>query len=201
MLSRRPLRACVGAMILVAALAGCGAAAPLSSGAQPVPSATAALLPDGAATAAPAPLATPSPAAPTGAAPTATAGAATAVATATGGATAVAQAPTGAAAAPALAPTVQTAVAETGFMVSQEIMDGMVADLTQRVGGDPSRFTITTMEAVSWSDGSLGCPRPGMMYPQVITEGFRVVFTVDGKEYAYHGNDRGNYFYCANPSQ
>jgi hypothetical protein len=40
-----------------------------------------------------------------------------------------------------------------------------------------------------------------MMYPQVLTEGFRVVVAVDGKEYAYHGDDQGQFSYCENPAR
>jgi len=30
------------------------------------------------------------------------------------------------------------------------------------------------VDAVTWPDTSLGCPKPGMMYPQVLVEGVLV---------------------------
>ena len=33
---------------------------------------------------------------------------------------------------------------------------------------------VLSAEAVTWSDGSLGCPEPGMMYTQALVPGYRV---------------------------
>jgi len=38
----------------------------------------------------------------------------------------------------------------------------------------------------SWSDTSLGCPRPGMFYAQVITPGYLITLEVKGEKYEYH---------------
>ena len=35
-------------------------------------------------------------------------------------------------------------------------------------------------EAVTWSDGSLGCPQPGEYYTQVLVPGYWIVFDVAG---------------------
>ncbi|NOX75997.1 MAG: hypothetical protein GXP17_05160 [Gammaproteobacteria bacterium] len=42
--------------------------------------------------------------------------------------------------------------------------------------------------AVQWPNSSLGCPRPGMMYTQVLTPGYRVTLmdSFTGKEYVVH---------------
>ncbi len=44
---------------------------------------------------------------------------------------------------------------------------------------------MVAVEAVEWSDISLGCPQPGMRYARVRTPGFRLVLQA-GKEYEYH---------------
>jgi hypothetical protein len=59
-------------------------------------------------------------------------------------------------------------------------------DLAQRLGLAPDAMRLVSVEAVDWSDASLGCPQPGMMYAQVITPGFRVVLEANGEEYDYH---------------
>ena len=33
---------------------------------------------------------------------------------------------------------------------------------------------VLTVESVTWSDGSLGCPEPGMMYTQALVRGHRI---------------------------
>lgn len=42
------------------------------------------------------------------------------------------------------------------------------------------------MQAVEWSEASLGCPQPGMLDAQVITPGFLVVLEATGEQYKYH---------------
>ncbi len=61
--------------------------------------------------------------------------------------------------------------------------DAVVADLAERgVDGTPE---LVSAEAVTWGDGSLGCPEPGMAYTQALEEGMRVVVEVDGVTYDY----------------
>lgn len=74
-----------------------------------------------------------------------------------------------------------------------------VDDLAHRLGVDPSDITVVSSEEVTWRDGSLGCPRPGMMYTQVLTNGSRVVLESDGKRYEYHAGGRRSAFLCENP--
>jgi hypothetical protein len=59
-------------------------------------------------------------------------------------------------------------------------------DLAQRLGIAKSSIRVIQAEAVEWPDASLGCPKPGMMYAQVITPGYRIVLQANGKRYEYH---------------
>ncbi len=61
-----------------------------------------------------------------------------------------------------------------------------IADLAQRLGLPESAINVRTVESVEWPDASLGCPRPGMMYAQVVTPGYRIVLEAGGKLYEYH---------------
>jgi hypothetical protein len=58
---------------------------------------------------------------------------------------------------------------------------------------------VVTAEAVTWSDGSLGCPEEGQMYTQALVPGYRVVLDVAGEELAYHASETGDFRACANP--
>ena len=61
-----------------------------------------------------------------------------------------------------------------------------VADLAKQLGIATESITVRSVEAVEWSDASLGCPEPGMMYAQVITPGYRIVLEANGQSYEYH---------------
>jgi hypothetical protein len=74
-----------------------------------------------------------------------------------------------------------------------------VRDLTRRLGVDPAEIIVVSAEEVTWRDGSLGCPRPGMLYPQVLTNGSRVVLEAQGRRYEYHAGGRRSAFLCQNP--
>lgn len=76
-----------------------------------------------------------------------------------------------------------------------------LADLVQRAGVAPDAVTVLSAEAVEWRDGSIGCPRDGIMYPQVITPGFRLLLSAGGQEYAYHSARDGELSFCPNPTQ
>lgn len=54
--------------------------------------------------------------------------------------------------------------------------------LTRGVTATP---TVTSAQSVTWNDSSLGCPKPGMMYSQVLTPGLRVLVEAGGKAYDY----------------
>lgn len=61
--------------------------------------------------------------------------------------------------------------------------DAITADLTARgVAGTPE---VVSAEAVTFSDGSLGCPEPGKSYHQALVDGMRVVVSVDDVTYDY----------------
>ena len=59
-------------------------------------------------------------------------------------------------------------------------------DLAQRLGLAASAIKVVQIAAVEWSDASLGCPKPEMMYAQVITPGYRIVLEAAGQRYEYH---------------
>lgn len=52
---------------------------------------------------------------------------------------------------------------------------------------------------VTWSDGSLGCPQPGMHYTQALVDGEQLILEVDGERASYHAGRDGAFNYCADP--
>ena len=71
----------------------------------------------------------------------------------------------------------------------------IVEDAAGRADVDASAITVVEAAAVTWSDGSLGCPEPGMMYTQALVDGYRVVLEADGTQYDYHASQR-NFSLC-----
>ena len=59
--------------------------------------------------------------------------------------------------------------------------------------------TVLAFDPVEWSDTSLGCPMPGLVYAQVITPGFKFIFDYQGKQTEYHTDQDGtNVVTCDN---
>lgn len=75
-----------------------------------------------------------------------------------------------------------------------------VTDLATRLDIDESSIVVVSVEEVTWSDGSIGCPEPGMMYTQALVNGSLVILEADGTRYEYHAGAGHDPFYCENPT-
>lgn len=84
-------------------------------------------------------------------------------------------------------------------VVPDELIRQILADAVQRSGIGENEIEIVTAEAVTWSDGSLGCPEPGMGYTQALVDGYRVVIDAAGDELHYHTAEAGHFLYCEEP--
>ncbi len=58
---------------------------------------------------------------------------------------------------------------------------------------------VQSAQAVTWNDGSLGCPQPGRMYTMALVPGYRIVLEAGGKTYSYHGAEGRSPQLCQNP--
>jgi len=88
----------------------------------------------------------------------------------------------------------------TGSSVpSSRAAEQAIADLAGRRGADPSAIATVSVDEVTWRDASLGCPRKGMQYAQVLTDGIRIVLEAGGKRYEYHAGPGRAPFYCPRP--
>jgi len=68
--------------------------------------------------------------------------------------------------------------------------------LAARLSRPEAAIALGRVEPVEWRDASLGCPRPGMVYAQVITPGFRIILLADGIAYEYHSDLAGRVVAC-----
>jgi len=80
-----------------------------------------------------------------------------------------------------------------------EVLERIRADLAARTKRNAKALKPIRDEAVTWSDGALGCPRFGEVYPQLPTKGYWIVFELDGRQYDYRVDARGRFRLCENP--
>ena len=74
--------------------------------------------------------------------------------------------------------------------------DEILDDLSQRLDLAKEQVMVTHWEEVIWSDGSLGCPEPGLMYTQALVEGYQITLWAEGKEYDYHTRGLAHFLLC-----
>ena len=86
-----------------------------------------------------------------------------------------------------------------GSSLPASITDPIVADAATSLGVEPSAVTIVEAKTESFSDGSLGCPEPGMMYTQAIVDGYQVIVEANGTQLDYRGSAPGKFRICKNP--
>jgi len=80
--------------------------------------------------------------------------------------------------------------------VPDKILDEIFADLETRTGVERGAFQVVRAEAVTWKDGSLGCPIKGEFYIQALIHGYWVVLEVEGVKYDYRVSDTGHIKLC-----
>ncbi|HEY5890652.1 MAG TPA: hypothetical protein VIW94_08125 [Acidimicrobiia bacterium] len=79
---------------------------------------------------------------------------------------------------------------------SSAVVEKAILDLSARTKIAEDDITVVVAEAVTWPDGSLGCPQPGVFYTQALVDGSRVLLESGGRLYAYHAGADGEPFLC-----
>jgi hypothetical protein len=102
---------------------------------------------------------------------------------------------------PAAVPTPQTAPVlsqspEPDDQQQQAVVDEAVRQAAAYANVSASDVKVQQAEAREWGDSSLGCPRPGQMYSQVVTPGFLIVLQAGTRVLEYHSDARGRLVLC-----
>lgn len=84
--------------------------------------------------------------------------------------------------------------------VPEAVLAAILEDAARRTGADPATAKIVRAEAVTWSDGSLGCPEPGMFYIQILIDGYWVVVELGGQTLDYRVGAHGAFRLCEQPA-
>jgi hypothetical protein len=76
------------------------------------------------------------------------------------------------------------------------VREAAIVDAAKRTGLAPDALKVLSSETVMWSDGSLGCPQPGMLYTQALVPGYRVRIQAGGQVLDYHAGSSGRPGLC-----
>jgi len=82
----------------------------------------------------------------------------------------------------------------------QSLVDKAREDLAQRLSISTTQINIIEAKEVTWSNSSLGCPQPGMLYADVLTPGYLILLNANGQDFEYHTGKGSDIFYCENPT-
>jgi hypothetical protein len=80
--------------------------------------------------------------------------------------------------------------------VPAALLEAALDDAAKRTSMDRGTITVVSAAAVTWSDGSAGCPEPGMMYTQALVPGYRIVLQAGEQVLNYHAGRTGVPKYC-----
>jgi len=80
--------------------------------------------------------------------------------------------------------------------VPAELTRAAIEDAAHRTSVPVADISVVSAESVTWSDGSLGCPQPGMNYTQALVSGYRIIVQAGGQLLRYHAAARGAVKFC-----
>lgn len=82
----------------------------------------------------------------------------------------------------------------------QPRVQAAISDLARRLGVPEEDVAVAGWAEVTWPDGALGCPQPGMMYTQALVPGEQLVLRATGELFSYHAARGEEFQFCADPT-
>jgi hypothetical protein len=79
------------------------------------------------------------------------------------------------------------------------LVEEAIENLAGRLQVSAEAVEVVSARPVFWPDRSLGCPQPGMVYPQVSVDGAKIELSAGGALYAYHSGGSRGPFLCGGP--
>jgi uncharacterized protein involved in copper resistance len=83
--------------------------------------------------------------------------------------------------------------------VTAQIVAAAKERLASELDVSTETLEVVAIEQVEWSDASLGCPKPGQAYAQVITPGYRVILQAEGEKIEVHTDREGRSIVICEP--
>jgi hypothetical protein len=98
---------------------------------------------------------------------------------------------------PDIVPTTQSPVStDPAADLPDPVLSALVDDATERLGVARDEVEVLSSRAVTWNDGALGCPEPGMFYTQALVEGQQVVIAGPEDTLDYRVDSSGEFRIC-----
>ena len=69
--------------------------------------------------------------------------------------------------------------------LSDKMLEQIIRHAVERTGIDPGSVEVVSITEEMFSNSSLGCPKPGELYAEVITPGYTVIVRAGGAELDY----------------
>jgi len=90
---------------------------------------------------------------------------------------------------------------DRGSEAGDPIAAAAIADLASTLEIPADQIELMSRDRVTWHSGALGCPEPGMEYPQALVEGIRLLLSHEGTSYEYRQGGSGAPFLCPYPDR
>jgi hypothetical protein len=94
---------------------------------------------------------------------------------------------------------VRLSVAADAGEVPEDLLQGIIEDLTRQESLAVADIEVERAEAVIWPDGALGCPRPDEMYTHAEVPGYWIALHAEGQRYDYRAAAAGHFRRCDTP--
>lgn len=78
----------------------------------------------------------------------------------------------------------------------QSMTDAALDEAARQTKLDRARLKVISAEVVTWADGSLGCPQPGIAYTQALVPGYRIRVQAGVEVLDFHASRRGQLVLC-----
>lgn len=83
----------------------------------------------------------------------------------------------------------------------ESMIEAARADLAQYLQVNPDWIDLVDARPVTWSNGAIGCARPGVVYSEAQVDGHLIVLTYEGGFAHYHQGGEDPPFLCLNPTE
>jgi hypothetical protein len=100
-----------------------------------------------------------------------------------------------------LAVIAMAACSDAASETPESMIEEARAALAQHLLVGVDRIAVVEAKPVMWSDGSMGCARPGVVYPQGQVEGHLIILGMDGGFAHYHQGGDDPPFLCQTPTE
>lgn len=78
----------------------------------------------------------------------------------------------------------------------ERLIEAAARDLSAATDVPMDEIRLVSAVSVTWPDGALGCPEPGMGYTQALVDGLLITLSAGGKEFTYHTDGATAFVLC-----